>query len=988
MKKRLWSILLVACMVLTLLPFGAFAAADDVVWTLNGTTLMVSCDGDMPDYDDDDAKAPWLANKGTVTSVIVEEGATSIGENAFKDFTALTSVTLPDSLEFIGKYAFSGCKKLESVTIPENVTTIDASAFSGCTKLATVTFAGTSISNIAKNAFKDTAVKDVYFNGTEDQWDDVNIADETSSNKKLKDADLHAICDADKHKWRTENELDATCQKEGYTGDRVCKVCGFTKKGEMIPMVAHKWGDWEVTTKVTDSRDGAEQRTCKAIRGAYHTETVKIPAGTAYTPVKTAEVLEDAATITVKNTRGNLVWLAWYAAGMPKASSEFKMPFTDVSKDAAYYDAVLWAAEQHYVNGTSETTFAPDDTCTRVVAATILNRINGRDATDEQENFPNDVPATITYNGGNSWTIPAPDSAETNDFVFVISTDGKTAGVAEYKGTAKNVTIPEKAQGATVTAIRDGAFAGVTTMESVSIPATVTSIGNRAFEGCTALKSVSIPSAVKSIGNYAFSDCDALTSVEVPEGVTSIGDYAFANCDKLASATLPKSLKTLGANIFANDDALKDVYYKSGEQDWKDVKGDKSFDDSDTTLHYDADASHLTWRVEDGKAIITGSKSVSGDLVIPATVGDNIPVVEIDDGAFYGCDKLTSVTIPEGVTTIGESAFENCTGLKKVTLPKSLVMVDKDAFDGTNVKEVHYGSTVEDWDNVVIKSGNDVLKNLKVGESFFPADCKEHKTEIKDAKEATCTEKGFTGNEVCTVCGKTIKAGEEIPALGHDWGEWKLTKPATATEKGEETRVCKRDASHVETRPSDDTGVKPVNFVDVNAGDYFADAVSWAVNHNPVITTGTDPLHFSPYDNCTRAQMVTFLWRAAGEPKPTSSVNPFTDVPANEYFYTAVLWAVEQNITTGTSLTTFSPYDQVTRAQTVTFLWRMAKQPVVVTANPFTDVPAGEYYTNAVLWAVQEKITTGITATTFEPDSPCTRAQIVTFLYRDLGQAK
>ena len=170
------------------------------------------------------------------------------------------------------------------------------------------------------------------------------------------------------------------------------------------------------------------------------------------------------------------------------------------------------------------------------------------------------------------------------------------------------------------------------------------------------------------------------------------------------------------------------------------------------------------------------------------------------------------------------------------------------------------------------------------------------------------------------------------------------------------------------------------SFVDVPSGSYYEDAVDWAVANG--ITTGTDAAHFSPDGICTRAQAVTFLWRAAGRPAPESRTMPFTDVPADSYYYDAVLWAVENGITKGTSSTTFSPDDTCTRAQIVTFLWRSEQSPAAGSSNPFTDVSADAYYANAVLWAVKEAITTGTTRTTFSPDAECTRAQIVTFLWR------
>lgn len=168
-------------------------------------------------------------------------------------------------------------------------------------------------------------------------------------------------------------------------------------------------------------------------------------------------------------------------------------------------------------------------------------------------------------------------------------------------------------------------------------------------------------------------------------------------------------------------------------------------------------------------------------------------------------------------------------------------------------------------------------------------------------------------------------------------------------------------------------------FNDVTVRDYFYDAVKWAVDRG--ITSGTSRYTFSPDAPCTRAQVVTFLWRAAGCPQPTSKSNPFTDVRADDYFYTAVLWAVENGITNGTSAKTFSPDATVTRAQVVTFLWRANGQPAAGNSG-FADVSADKYYATAVAWAVFQRITTGTGFSVFSPDAACTRAQIVTFLYR------
>lgn len=172
------------------------------------------------------------------------------------------------------------------------------------------------------------------------------------------------------------------------------------------------------------------------------------------------------------------------------------------------------------------------------------------------------------------------------------------------------------------------------------------------------------------------------------------------------------------------------------------------------------------------------------------------------------------------------------------------------------------------------------------------------------------------------------------------------------------------------------------SFRDVSNSAYYADAVRWAMEQG--ITTGTTADTFSPNSGCTRAQIVTFLWRANGSPAPSSAENPFTDVNAGAYYADAVLWAVEQGITGGTTATTFSPDSGCTRAQAATFLWRASGSPAAGESG-FADVADGAYYADAVNWAVANGVTQGTAAGTFSPNTACTRAQIVTFLYRAMA---
>lgn len=261
-------------------------------------------------------------------------------------------------------------------------------------------------------------------------------------------------------------------------------------------------------------------------------------------------------------------------------------------------------------------------------------------------------------------------------------------------------------------------------------------------------------------------------------------------------------------------------------------------------------------------------------------------------------------------------------------------------------------------------SGDQVCKwcgeTLKNGEEV-PA--LGHKTEVKDAKAATCTEVGYTGDEVCTVCGETVKKGTEIPALGHKF----------------ENGVCTVCGA------ADPNYVVPNPFKDVEKTSPYYDAIIWAAKEE--ITTGKTADTFGIDEGCTRAQIVTFLYRAAGSPEvKADTVNPFTDVSKDSVYYNAILWAVENGITKGTTDTTFDPNAVCTRGQIVTFLFRASGDEKVATGTNFADVASGSYCADAVAWAVANDVTNGFADGTFRPEATCTRGQAVTFIYRALAE--
>lgn len=268
---------------------------------------------------------------------------------------------------------------------------------------------------------------------------------------------------------------------------------------------------------------------------------------------------------------------------------------------------------------------------------------------------------------------------------------------------------------------------------------------------------------------------------------------------------------------------------------------------------------------------------------------------------------------------------------------------------------------------------------------------------VGDAPVIELTGLTLTPKKVDLEVGKTYQlSAVKEPANAEGSLTWTSSKPAVAavdksgkvTAKGEGTATItvtcgtKSAACTVTVSKPLVPEVPGTSFTDVPAGAYYEEAVGWAVEKG--ITKGTSDSTFTPDGVCTRAQAVTFLWRAAGSPAAKAGSLPFADVKAGSYYDDAVRWAVENGVTVGTSATTFSPNATCSRAQIVTFLWRAQKSPAAGSANPFDDVAGSAYYADAVQWAVQKDITKGTGATAFSPDANCIRAQIVTFLYRSM----
>ena len=604
-----------------------------------------------------------------------------------------------------------------------------------------------------------------------------------------------------------------------------------------------------------------------------------------------------------------------------------------------------------------------------------------------------------------------------------------------------SVTIPDG-----VTSIGGRAFEDCTSLTSITIPKRVTSIGDKAFGSCNSLKVVAFLGEKPSINSSAFAGVTA--DAYYPESLDSDSSWKKSGALSDYGGTLNwKPWYTLGDNLFC-EHVLEDTVVPptctwgytlhkcacgySYRTDFEPGSGHDMITDAavpatctETGLTEGSHCSRCDYKIAQEVTPKLGHDMIT-DVAVPATCTKT----GLTEGSHcsrcdykiaqkvtpkLGHDMITDAAVPATCTETGLTEGSHCSRcdykIAQEVTPKLGHDMITDATVPATCTETGLteGSHCSRCDYKIAQQATPKLGHDMITDAAVPA---------------TCTETGLTEGSHCSRCDYKI-AQEVTPKLGHDWGdpvyEWADDHSAITA-----TRVCKRDPDHTEAengvvtsavtkeatydtegeitytatfvnpafepqtavvslprleRPTPTPAENP--FTDIRESAYYHDPVLWAVANN--VTNGTSAATFSPDEGCTRAQVVTFLWRAAGKPDPASSESPFSDVKEGAYYYNAVLWAVEKGITNGTSDKTFSPDETCTRAQIVTFLWRYEEQPASAgTNNPFADVKPNAYFGSAVLWAVETGITNGTSATTFDPEDTCTRAQVVTFLYRDI----
>lgn len=893
----------------------------------------------------------------------------------------------------------------------------------------------------------------------------------------------NAVRPAGTHVWGDWTVTkEATCTEDG-SKTRSCTSCGHSET-EVIAKLGHAWGDWVLTTPPTEEQNGVETRTCSRCNATETRDVAKLKRQDVRFPV--SSITKTYGESEVYNTATNLTLDGdqelTYASSDPAVAVVDAVSGEVTIKGAgtATITATADAVPNKYVETSASFTLTVNKAKLTLRAAdasivygqpspafswTAQGFVYGEDESvlTGQAQF---ACAYKTYGSVGTYPITLSGlSAQNYDITFEAGaltvssaekytiTLGKleqlaghtspvTAAISPYDATAQ-ISVEYQVNGSWTNTVP-------TEAGSYAVRATLTASDNISFtpdsytEGLLLVKngvtvdtgngeadvdvSVEVDSGKAEI---SVSEDDLNKILENANGSVSVDLGGVSNVDELvlpgdlvselskndktgsltvstedASITLSgPALDTVADKITSKEDKVSSTLKSVNKSDLneaqqealKDIPEDAKVVDISLVVTH-PDGSRDTLHELGGDVTITVPYDelpgvIEGQYVVACHVSDNGVVTYL----FAVCDPETRTITFTSTHFSYYAAFVSA---------DPAVTVDGGSGSGLygvgeTVTIRADGKSGYRFDHWEIASGNVTLADAASAETTFlmPSE----NVELK-AVYTKVSSGGISGGSSAPTYGITVEtaqngsvsaqpqkaaAGDTVTLTVKPDEGYKLDKLTVTDGSGKTIPVTAADGKYTFVMPDSRVTVTVVFvknetvFTDVPAAAYYAEAVEWAVARG--ITAGTGATTFSPEASCTRAQVVTFLWRAAGSPVVTDAMD-FTDVPADAYYAEAVRWAVAQGITVGTSATTFSPEAICTRGQIVTFLWRAADSPVVTDATGFTDVPAGAYYAEAVRWAVAQGITAGTSATTFSPGSICTRSQIVTFLFRAMGK--
>lgn len=932
---------------------ASFVTEDGLLYNRDKTKLLRAFHYESTTYEIPDSVttiAEGALVGTTITSITFPENSTrtAIDANMFKSCTNLTSVTLPAGLQAIGDSAFSGCTGLTEMVIPDGVTSIGDIAFSGCSNLASVTLPNT-LTTLGTGAFHKTGLTSVDLpDNLEMISDQAFYACKSLVTVKFPEA-LKEIGDEAFYSTALSEIMIPQGTEVIGSGafggtkqvDKVIVPASVTKIGTSAFFLCEEAVYVMAPTSLSISGSGG--------KSIYSNNTVKISV-TIYCPVEMAaqhkQMLRSNREATISS----------FTLSMPAAVSVAAGSSTTLEASVAPSDSQLTVESSDTSKATVSATEVADGISTISISALAAGEttITATLKVAGLEVLKDTCTVTVTAEGA---VIPSVEEPVTNTDKITDTDDKKTAG--EVAGSvASDETISRAAKDA------------ADSLDNSSEKETLITQGKDELN----------PSVGQEVSLYTqtYLDIEATEVKKDNENVTSI--------------TLNITPKVQVVASTATNSAAIDIKTGNDDKDWnavvvKDPELLTITTSSEITVQLPASFAnkpvYVKHEASNGTYFYTAEANAAGEITFTSAHGfspftfslTNEAVAEVNGIGYAsfqdavnaaGNDEVVKVLKSDANLTANVSGSSRTIKVQNGTTADSIsvslngttLTVAKDATvdytytrpsgGGGSSGSTRYTVSVEDVDNGSVKvSPTRASRGSTVTITIDP-------------------DEGYELDELTV----TDKNGDKVKLTKKDDNKFTFKMPSSSVE-------IEVSFTKIEETPEPDPST---GFVDVPANAYYADAVEWAVSKG--ITSGTSATTFSPDMSCTRAQMVTFLWRAAGSPAPKSTANPFVDIQSGAYYYDAVLWAVEQGITSGTSATTFAPDTTVTRGQTVTFLYRAAGSPAV-TGSSFTDVADDAYYADAVAWAVSENITAGTGNGLFAPDTACTRAQIVTFLYRD-----
>ncbi len=960
--KRFFALLLCTAMFLVLLPAYGVATTDDEVYLPfdKGTVIFDKSTGTIVGHDGviENAVIPETLDGVTVKAigfrafsrcetlkaVSIPNTVTEIGNDAFYDCEALTEVTIPDSVTSLGNYAFEDCTSLKKVTIGNGVTKIGDSAFSFCEKLEDLTI-GTNVEQIGESAFFGCSA-----------LTEVTLPDRV----KVIGRCAFIYCN-ELTTIRFGNGLERIGEDAFYGCYNLSELT-FPESLKQID--AYAFGNCSALAEITIPKNiehigesafisctGLKKIVVDEENQNYSSDNF----GVLFNKDKTRLIKCPQAycgDYTIPDSVKKIETEAFYVC--PELTAVTMGKNVEVIGLQAFYscekltalvlgDSVRQIGDEAFAFCTelAEVRIGKGVEAIGELAFDYNGKLSGIWVDEGNPNFSSDEHGAL-FDKAKTRLIKAPQTLA-DEYIIPQTVTQIDAAALRDCAELRSLVLPEGLK-----SIGDNAFAYCERLSDIAFPDSIIRIGSATMEGTAYcnnqnnwsdgllyngkhliaamdfLTEVTLRNDTLTLSASIF-ESSSFTSITLPQSLRSIGDYAFCY-SYIDSISIGKNVAYIGSHAFDSCDALGKIT----------VDEDNSYYTSDAhDVLFNKDKTELFRFPE-------ANNGYNGEYQIPGSV------TKIAEGAFSGCSGLVDITIPEGVKTIGTSAFSNCDGIENLTIPGSVETIEDWAFCGCEeLKQItlsegvkHIGTEAFDSSSLWIVTLPKSLTSIGKG-AFANCDCL---GAVNYAGSATDWEKITVGDNNDPLLSANIR-------YGYVTGEEATTQTP---------------------------------FKDVKQADFFAKPVSWAVANG--ITTGMSEASFAPNAPCTRAQIVTFLWRAFGSPEPGIKDNPFKDVKESDYYYKAVLWAVSCSITEGTGENTFSPNAVCTRGQVVTLLRRsQTRTNFVETNHPFNDVAYDDYFYEGVIWAVENGITQGVGGGKFDPNTSCTRGQIVTFLYRTMG---